>query len=108
QTHEITHTTFIESSAIVDHQNVARCSALERLQKNIDATHMSSGTRATNQAATRNQSLQERRRAAHRDVSANACIRQMGGGQRREPPPSLLVIHCCLSSTFPRTLHLRR
>ncbi len=53
QSHEVAHTTFIESSAIVDHENVAWCGAFERLQEDIDAPHMSSRTRATGQATTR-------------------------------------------------------
>ena len=47
QSHEIAYTTFIESSAIVDHQHVAVFSSFERLQENVDATDMSGGRRAT-------------------------------------------------------------
>ena len=45
ESHEIAHATLIESSAVVDHQHVARCSPFERLQENIDAADMSSRTR---------------------------------------------------------------
>ena len=47
QSHEIAYTTFIESSAVVDHQHVAVFSPIERLQEDIDAADMSSGRRAT-------------------------------------------------------------
>jgi hypothetical protein len=42
ESHEIADARFIESSAIVDHQHVARCSLFERLQENIDAADVSS------------------------------------------------------------------
>jgi hypothetical protein len=48
------------------------------------------------QAAAGHRSAQKRRRAAHWDLSANACISQMGSSQRCKPPPNLLVIHTVL------------
>jgi len=93
ENHEITDATLIEPSAIVDHQHVARCRPFERIQKNIDAADMSSRRRASGYAATRNYSVHGRGRTAHRDLSANACIRQMGSRQRRKPPPKAVVIH---------------
>jgi len=45
ESHKIADARFIESSAIVDHQHVARRSLFERLQENIDATDMSSRRR---------------------------------------------------------------
>ena len=47
QSHEIADTTFIELSAVVDHQHIALFSPFERLQENIDAADMSGGRRAT-------------------------------------------------------------
>ncbi len=47
QSYEIAYTTFIKSSAIVDHQHVALLSPFERLQENIDAADVSRGRRAT-------------------------------------------------------------
>jgi hypothetical protein len=100
QSHEIAYTTFIESSAIVDHQHIAPFSHFERLQENIDAADMSGGRRATSYAATRDDSLQERWRTAHRDLSASARIRHMCRAQCRKPPPSLVVIHGVCPRSF--------
>jgi hypothetical protein len=107
QSHQITDARFIGSSAIVDHQHVPRCSPFERLQENIDAANMSSRTHTPSQADARHHGVQERGRTAHRDLSAKACIRQMGSRQRGEPPPKLLLIHAVASSHsfLPSTHH---
>src|ERR671919_2733772 len=71
----------------------ARFCAFECLQEDIHAPDMSSRKHTPGEAATRHHSLHERRRAAHRNLSAKARIRQMGSRQRRKPLPKLLVIH---------------
>jgi hypothetical protein len=50
QRHEITDAGFVESSAVVDHQHVARCGSLERLQENVDTADMLSGSHPPSQA----------------------------------------------------------
>src|SRR5215216_5404991 len=91
--HQIADARFVESSAVVDHQHVARCSPLERLQEKIDTADMLSRSHPPSQATAWHHRAQRRRRAADRDLSAKAGIRQMGSRQRRKPPPKLVVIH---------------
>src|SRR6266851_2744455 len=96
QNHEIADAALVEPPAIVDHQHVAGSRPFERLQEDIDAADMSSRKRTPSQAAARDHGSYRRWRATHRDVSTNACIRQMGGGQCRKPPSKLLMIHAGL------------
>src|SRR5215216_4980429 len=91
--HQIADARFVESSAVVDHQHVARCSPLERLQEKIDTADMLSRSHPPSQATAWHHRAQSRRRAAYRDLSAKAGIRQMGSSQRRQPPTKLVVIH---------------
>ena len=42
--HKIADARFVESSAVVDHQHLARCRSFERLQEDIDAADMLSWT----------------------------------------------------------------
>jgi hypothetical protein len=51
QSHEIADARFIESAAIVDHQHVARSGRSERLQEDIDAADVASGTHTPGEAA---------------------------------------------------------
>ena len=82
----------VEPPAVVDHQHVAGSGPFERLQKDIDAASMSNRKRSPGQATAGHNWAQGRRPTAHRDLSADASIRQVGGGQRREALPQLLVI----------------
>src|SRR5918996_986760 len=103
QSHQIADARFVESSAIVDDQHVARGGSFQRFKEDIDAAKMLSRKHTPSKATARYDSLQERRRTAHRDLSAKACIRDMGSRQRREPPPNLFRIHrgAHVESSFP-------
>ena len=57
---------------------------------------MSSRKRTPSQAAARDHGSYRCRRATNRDVSTNACIRQMGGGHCRKPLLELSRIHARL------------
>jgi hypothetical protein len=92
---KIAYAAFVEPSAVVDHQHVARSSALQRLQEDVDAAGVSSRDYTPGQAASWNNSLQERGGAAHWGLSANARICQMGGSQCCKPLPNIFVIHAC-------------
>jgi hypothetical protein len=50
QGHEITDAGFVESSGVVDHQHVARCSPFERLQEKIDTADMAGRSHTPSQA----------------------------------------------------------
>src|SRR5438105_4123948 len=92
---EIAYAALIEPSAVVDHEHVARSSLLQRFQEDVDAAGVSSRDYTPGQAASWNNSLQERGGAAHWGLSANARIRQVGGGQGCKPPPNIFGIHSC-------------
>ena len=93
QDHQVADAALIEAPVVVGHQHLARCGPFERLEENIDAADMPGRTHPPSQPATGHDRVHTRRRAAYRELSADACIRQMGSGQRRKPPPELLVIH---------------
>ena len=90
---KIAYAAFVEPSAVVDHQHVARSSLLQRLQEDVDAAGVSGRDYTPGQAASWNNSVQERGGAAHWGLSADARIRQMGGSQCCKPLPNLFVIH---------------
>jgi len=90
---KIAYAAFVEPSAVVDHQHVARSSLLQRFQEDVDAAGVSSRDYTPGQAASWNNSLQERGGAAHWGLSANARICQMGGSQCCKPLPNIFVIH---------------
>jgi len=90
---KIAYAAFVEPSAVVDHQHVARSSLLQRFQEDVDAAGVSSRDYTPGQAASWNNSLQKRGAAAHWGLSANARIRQMGGGQCCKPLPNIVGIH---------------
>ena len=90
---KIAYAAFVEPSAVVDHQHVARSSPLQRLKENVDAASVSSRDYTSREAASRNNRAQERGGAPHWGLSADACIRQMGGSQDCKPLPNLFVIH---------------
>src|SRR5258708_33919570 len=69
---------------------------------------MSNRKRSPSQAAARDHGSYRRWCATHRDVSTNACIRQMGGGQCRKPPSKLLMIHAGLPYGQPPLATARR
>src|SRR5579859_3822298 len=92
---EIAYAAFVEPSAVVDHQHVAWSSPLQRFQEDVDAAGVSSRGYTSGQAASWNNRMQERRGAAHRCLSANARICQLGGGQCGKPLPNIYVIHAC-------------
>src|SRR5258708_4232790 len=92
---KIAYAAFVEPSAVVDHQHVARSSLLQRLQEDVDAAGVSSRNYTPGQAASRNNSLHERGGAPHWGLSANARICQMGGSQCCKPLPDNFVIHAC-------------
>ena len=48
--HQITDAGFVESSAVVDHQHVARCRPFERLQENVDTADMLSRSHTPSQS----------------------------------------------------------
>jgi hypothetical protein len=90
---KIAYAAFVEPSAVVDHQHVARSSLLQRLQEDVDAAGVSCRDYTPGQAASWNNSVQERGGAAHWGLSANARICQMGGSQCCKPLPNSFVIH---------------
>src|SRR6266851_750486 len=92
---KIAYAAFVEPSAVVDHQHVARASLLQRFQEDVDAAGVSSRDYTPGQAASWNNSVQERGGAAHWGLSANARICQMGGSQCCKPLPNIFVIHAC-------------
>src|ERR1700730_16680298 len=92
---KIAYAAFVEPSAVVDHQHVARSSLLQRLQEDVDAAGVSCRDYTPGQAASWNNSVQERGGAAHWGLSANARICQMGGSQCCKPLPNIFVIHAC-------------
>src|SRR5437762_10828405 len=92
---KIAYAAFVGPSAVVDHKHVARSSLLQRFQENVDAAGVSSRDYTPGQAASWNNSSQERGGAAHRGLSANARICQMGGSQCCKPLPNIFVIHAC-------------
>lgn len=93
QNHQVADATLIEAPAVVGYQHLARCGPFERLEKDVDAAGMAGRTHSPSQPATGPHRVHTRGRAAHREVSAEACIGQMSRGQRRKPAPELLVIH---------------
>ena len=95
---EIANAAFVKPSAVIDHQHVARGSLLYRLQEDVDAAGVSSRDYTPGQAASRNNSVQERGGAAHWGLSANARICQMCGSQGCKPLPNVFVIHACVHS----------
>ena len=97
---KIAYAAFVEPSAVVDHQHIARSSPLQRLKENVDAAGVSSRDYTPRQAASWKNSMQERGGAPHWGLSANARIRQMGGSQCFKPPPNLFVIHACSFTPF--------
>src|SRR5438067_5230243 len=92
---KIAYAAFVEPSAVVDHQNVAGSSLLQRFQEDVDAAGVSSRDYTPGQAASWNNSVQERGGAAHWDLSAKARICQMGGSQSCTPLPNVFGIHAC-------------
>ena len=90
---------FVEPSAVVDDQHVARSSPLQRLEEYVDAAGVSSRYYRSRQAAAWNNCMQERGGAAHWGVGADARIRQMGGSKCCKPPANLVVIHAPHCST---------
>ena len=92
---QIADAALIEPSAVVDHQYVAGCSPFESLQEDVDATGVSGWKRAPGEVAPGHDRAQRRWRAAHLELSADACIRQMGGrkGVKPSPKPFVLVSH---------------
>ena len=78
---KIAYAAFVEPSAVVDHQHVARSCPLQRLKEDVDAAGVSSRDYTPRQAASWNNSVQERGGAAYWGLSANARICQMGGSQ---------------------------
>src|ERR1700731_3414686 len=90
---KIAYAAFVEPSAVVDHQHVARSSLLQRFQEDVDAAGVSSRDYTPGQAASWNNSLHERGGTAHWGLSANARICQMGGSQCCKPLPNIFVIH---------------
>jgi hypothetical protein len=98
---KIAYAAFVEPSAVVDHQHVARSSLLQRFQEDVDAAGVSSRDYTPGQAAPWNNSLQERRGAAHWGLSANASICQMGGSQCCKPPPNIFLIHAWFAHSHP-------
>lgn len=94
---KIAYAAFVEPSAVVDHQHVARSSPLQRLKENVDAASVSSRDYTPREAASWNNCVQERGGAAHWGLSAHARIRQMGGSQCCKPLPNLFVIHASYS-----------
>ena len=80
QNHQVADATLIEAPVVVGHQHLARCGPVERLEENIDAAGMAGGTHPPSEPATEHDRVQARRRAAHREPSADACIGQVGSG----------------------------
>lgn len=72
---KIAYAAFVEPSAVVDHQHVARSSPLQRLKENVDAASVSSGDYTPREAASWNNCVQERGGAAHWGLSTDARIR---------------------------------
>ena len=87
QDHQVADATLIEAPVVVGHQHLARCGPFERLEEDINAAGMPGRTHPPSQPATGHDRMHARRRAAHRELSADACIGQMGSGQRRKPVP---------------------
>ena len=92
---KIAYAAFVEPSAVIDHQHVARSSLLQRLQEDVDAAGVSSRDDTPGQAASWNNSVQQRGGAAHWSMGANARVCQMGGSQCCKPLPNIFVIHAC-------------
>ena len=90
---KIADAAFVDPSAVVDHQHVARSSLLQRLQEDVDAAGVSCRDDTPGQAASWNNSVQERGGAPHWGLSANARICQMGGTQCCKPLPNIFVLH---------------
>ena len=88
---EIADARFVQAATVVDHQDIAGCGEVDRLEEHIDAAVVPHGKHAAGDVAPRDKRLQRRRSAAHLDTGTDTRIRHMGGGQRGETRAKLIV-----------------
>src|SRR5260370_16734897 len=89
---KIAYAAFVEPSAVVDHQHVARSSPLHRLKENVDAAGVSSRDCTPGQAASWNNSFQKRGGAAHWGLSPNSPSCHIPATHSGKPLPTLFFI----------------
>jgi hypothetical protein len=77
---EVAYAALIQPAAVVYDEHVAGFSSVQRLQEDIDAAGMSRRTGASGDAAAGHHGLHSRRRTPHRDLGADAGIRNVGSG----------------------------
>src|SRR5437016_2023371 len=85
---KIAYAAFVEPSAVVDHQHVARSSLLQRFQEDVDAAGVSSRDYTPGQAASWNNSLHEPGGAANWGPSGSAEVAKAVRAGSHEPKKS--------------------
>ena len=75
----------VGASTVVDDEHVAFARLLERFEEHIDAAGVPSGQHSACYPRPRRERTRAGRRASHRDVDADAGVREMRRRQRRQP-----------------------